>query len=268
MGPVILFALFGLGFSAGICAAMGYHGAMLIAMLLLFFIVGFLVACLLFVLFISVLSLFSDKRKPQKEYNRLYAAVVTFTLGVICNFCRIRIHASGTEKVPEGRFLLVGNHRSGFDPIITGWTLRKHRLAFIAKPSVMKIPVVGRDIHKACYMAIDREDDRAALRTILAAIDFLKRDVTSIGIYPEGTRNTGDGLLPMRNGAFKIAQKAKVPIVICRVRGTENVVKNMPWRHTDVDLEVLEVMDAEEIGTLKTNEIGDKVVECITSADC
>lgn len=249
-----------------LCLAQGYQGLMLVGMLPAFFVLGFLVACVIFLALISVMSLFSDKSKPVKERNGFYAGVVNFTIGLIKNFCRIRIHTSGVEKMPEGRFLLVSNHRSGFDPIITCWALLKYPMAFITKPSIMKIPVVGRVLHKACFMPIDREDDRAALRTILASVDYLKRDVVSIGVYPEGTRSTGEEMLPFRNGAFKIAQKAKTPVVVCRVRGTENIMKNAPWRHTDVYLDVLEVIDAETISGLKTNEIGDKVRDCISQA--
>lgn len=46
-------------------------------------------------------------------------------------------------------------------------------------------------------------------------------------IFPEGTRNKGDELLPFKDGAFKIAQKAGcliIPVAIC---GTDNVWKQI-----------------------------------------
>jgi 1-acyl-sn-glycerol-3-phosphate acyltransferase len=44
-------------------------------------------------------------------------------------------------------------------------------------------------------------------------------------IFPEGTRNHGEELLPFKDGAFKIAQKADcliVPVAIC---GTDNIME-------------------------------------------
>ena len=83
----------------------------------------------------------------------------------------------------------------------------------------MKIPAVGQFLHKAGFMGIDRENDRAALRTILAAAEYIKQDIASVGAYPEGTRNRGEGLLPFRDGVFKIAQKAHAPIVVAAIKG-------------------------------------------------
>ena len=67
------------------------------------------------------------------------------------------------------------------------------------------------------------------------------------------------GLLqPFRNGAFKIAQKANVPIVVCALSNTKAILKNMFRRRTDVHLDVLDVIPAETVASLKTTvEIGD-----------
>ena len=58
----------------------------------------------------------------------------------------------------------------------------------------------------------------------------------SIGVYPEGTRSKAKEMVPFHNAIFKIAQKAKVPLVVASVTGTEKIGHNMPWRHTDVYL--------------------------------
>ena len=95
----------------------------------------------------------------------------------------------------------------------------------------------------------------------------MKQGVVSYAVYPEGSRNLGDGLLPFRNGAFKIAQKAGTPIVIAAIRGTELVKERFPWRATDVYLDICKVLDAESVAEKKTAEIGEEVRECIISAN-
>lgn len=196
---------------------------------------------------------------PHIVFSRFVSGIVCTLMGLILVLSRVRLHVRGLDKLPEGRFLLVQNHRSGYDPIVTGWALRKTELAFICKPQILDLPVVGPILKRAGALAIDRENDREALRTILAAADLLKRNIASIGIYPEGTRNRSSGLLPFRNGAFKIAQKAGVPIVITSVRGTDDVRRRFPWKRSDVYLNICAVLDASDVCMMKTQEIGSYV---------
>ena len=260
------YILIGLGFSLGLCSAAGYTGALLVVMLPVLFIAGFLGALLLFVLLVWLISLFVNQNKPQKAPSPFHAAIVHYVMGLIVTFFRIRIHVRAEAELPKGRFLLVGNHRSAFDPIITGWALRRCGLAFISKPENLRIPAAGPFLHKAAFMSIDRENDRAALRTILAAAELIRSGAASVAVYPEGTRSHEEGMLPFRNGVFKIAQKAHAPIVVAAVRGADQIAKRAPWRATDVYLDICGVLDAESVAQHKTVEIGGIVQECISSA--
>lgn len=260
------YIIIGLGLSIGLCSAAGYTGALLVVMLILLFAAGFLGGLLLFVLLIGLIALFVDKSKPQTRPAPFFSAVVTYVMGLLIAIFRVRVHVSGAERLPRGRWLLVGNHRSGFDPIVTGWVLRDRELVFISKPENLRLPIVGQFLHKAGFFSIDRENDRAALRTILAATEMLKTDVASVGVYPEGTRNRGEGLLPFRNGVFKIAQKAHVPIVVVSTRGTDQILKRFPLHRTDVELNICGVIDAQDAAQKKTQEIGETVQEWIIAS--
>ena len=204
------------------------RGVLLALWALLAFVGGFAGLLLLALLACGLLSLFADPNKTAERQDPMWAAICGYGYGVICALARIRIHALGLEKLPEGSWLLVGNHRSAFDPLVTGRLLRRERLAFISKPSNFRIPIAGRVIPSMCYLALDRENDRAALRTILQAAQLLRSGAVRFCVYPEGTRNTGAGLLPFRNGAFKIAQKAKTPVVVARIEGTDKVRRSFP----------------------------------------
>lgn len=261
------FLIIGVGVSAGICSTAGYGGVLLAVMFVVLFAAAFLGALLLFVLILALIAACIDKEKPQPASSRFFRGLTSYVLGLITTLCRIRLHVSGTELLPEGRWLFVCNHRSSFDPIVTGWVLRERKLAFVSKPENLNIPIAGKIIHKAGYLPIDRENDRAALRTIQDAAARMKRGELSYGIYPEGTRNAGEDMLPFRNGAFKIAQKAGTPIVIAAIRGTDQVKHNAPWRATDVYLNICRVLDAETVSASKTAEIGEEVRQCINSAN-
>ena len=78
-------------------------------------------------------------------------------------------------------------------------------------------------------------------------------------VYPEGTRSKSGELLEFHNGVFKIAQKAGVPIVVVALRGTENISKNYIRRRTDIYHDIVDVIPAEEVKALKSDEIGTRV---------
>ena len=267
MVVLLPYIIIGVGLSVGLCSAAGYSGALLVVMLILFFLAGYVGALLLFVLCVALISLFVDTGKPQETPSPFFAALAIYCMGLIVALLRIRIHKSKEAELPEGRWLLVGNHRSAFDPIVTGWVLRQRGLVFISKPENLRIPMVGPVLHKAGFLGIDRENDRAALRTILAAAQLIRDGAASVAVYPEGTRSHETGMLPFRNGVFKIAQKAHAPIVVAAVRGTDQVTKRAPWRATDVYFDICGVLDAETVAQLKTVEIGEVVQQCIISAN-
>ena len=216
---------------------------------------------LLYALFLLVCSLFINPKKEYENHSRFYRALLNGATAFAMKIMRIRIHTNGLEKVPHDtkNLLFVSNHRSNFDPIITWHIFKKWQPAFVSKASNFKIPIFGRFIRKCCFMAIDRENPRNALKTILKAAELLKKGKVSIGIYPEGTRSKECKLLPFHNGVFKIAQKANADIVVLAVSGTEQIHKNYPFRHTDVYLDVLEVIPAETVRATKTDAIGERI---------
>lgn len=214
-----------------------------------------------YALFLLVCSLFINAKKEYENHSRFYRTLLNGATAFAMWIMRIRIHTCGLEKVPQDtkNLLFVSNHRSNFDPIITWHIFKKWQPAFVSKASNFKIPIFGRFIRKCCFMAIDRENPRNALKTILKAAELLKKGEVSIGIYPEGTRSKECKLLPFHNGVFKIAQKANADIVVLAVSGTEQIYKNYPFHHTDVYLDVLEVIPAETVKATKTDVLGERV---------
>lgn len=232
--------------------------------LIIVYILGVLVALfLLYVLFLCICSLWIDPKREYENHSRFYRALLNGATAMAMKVMRIRIHISGTQKIPQDKrnLLFVSNHRSNFDPIITWHAFKKQQIAFVSKASNFKIPIFGRLIRKCCFMAIDRENPRNAIKTIHKAGERLRKGEVSIGIYPEGTRSKTCDLLPFHNGVFKIAQKANAPIVVLFISGTEQIHKNYPFHHTDVYVDVLEVMDEEKVRQTKTDVLGDHIRE-------
>ena len=209
-----------------------------------------------------------DQTKPQEEDDKFYRIVADLVIGAALPFLRIRIKKSGLEKVPvEGRFLLVCNHCNDSDPIILLHVLRKFQLAFISKRENSTMFVIGPMMHKLQCQLINRENDREALKTILKCIQILKEDKASVAVFPEGGILSEDGKLHhFRPGVFKIAQKANVPIVVCTLHNTKDVVHNiLHLKPSSVQMKVLEVIPAEELKGVTTVDISKRCYELMAA---
>ena len=217
---------------------------------------------LLFLLVLVVSCLFVDPKKLVEKPSLYFRFLLNQFSRLAFDLGGVRVHVTGLEKVPrKGRFLLISNHLFAFDPIVFYYAMPWAELAFISKTENFSLYIVAQVMRKILCLPLDRNNDREALKAILKAIQFIKEDKASIAVFPEGgTNRTEEDLLPFRNGAFKIAQKAGVPIVVCALTNTKAILKNMFRRKTDVYLDVLDVVPASEVTAHKTTaEIGDHV---------
>lgn len=246
----------------GVCFATGAFSTMVWLWLLpVCLLGGFLVYVGLAFVFLLIACAVADPDKPQEEDSRFYRGLVNRYIEAILTFTRIRVHTEGLEKTPKtGRFLLVCNHIHDTDPAIIMSCFPKSQLAFVAKQEVRQMFLVGKLLPKLLCSFINRENDREALKTILRCISLLKEDKVSIGIFPEGYICPERKLQHFRPGVFKIAQKAKVPIVVCTLRDTQYVVRNfLGGKPSQVELHLLAVIPAEELEGKTTVDIADRV---------
>ncbi len=211
--------------------------------------------------FVLIMCARVDRSVPQEGESPFYRRVANACVHALVTVCRVRIRTQGVEQLPQqGRYLLVCNHLCIADPVVLMHCFSNSRLAFISKKENDSMPIVGQMMHKLQCQLIDRENDRAALRTILKCIEILKEDRANIAVFPEGYCST-DGLLHhFRPGAFKIAQKAKVPIVVCTLRGSETILPNIKrLRGSRVQMHLVGVVPPSEFEGKTTVEIADRV---------
>jgi 1-acyl-sn-glycerol-3-phosphate acyltransferase len=183
---------------------------------------------------------------------------------------RIKIKVKNRETIDkiEGRFLLVSNHRSNYDPIVTYYAFRDKGMAFISKPENFKIPIAGKVIRKCCFLAIDRVNPRNAIKTLRKASDIIKNDEVSFGIYPEGTRSKDGNMLEFHDGVFKIAQNANVPVVVVTVKNTENIAKRKFWGKITTEIEIVDVIDSQTVSSKTTHELSAMAKESMLKNLC
>ncbi len=225
----------------------------------LIFVLSYLVLNILFVgLALATCHLVRDMEKPIEAEKPICRFATVNVFGLLCAYMGLDVTVRGEEKLPvDKNFLLVSNHVSGFDPVVLMHRLRRYRLSCIAKPSIMRLPCIGRIAYGIGCLGIDRENDRNALKTIITAANYLKKGICNICIFPEGTRSRTGKMLPFHAGSFKIAQRAGAELVIASLKGTENITNNVPLRRTKVQLQILETVPAEKLKTMSTQELAD-----------
>ena len=236
----------------------------LIPLLFVGFILGFIILQLVVLL---SMVLFTNVNKERTKSSPFFRFMLKISLPIIVVGARVEIRAEGIEKLPEDSLaMFVCNHQHDFDPVIMYKIFPDSNLAFIGKKEIYKtMPFIAKAMHRLDCMPIDRENDREAALTIIKAIKSIKAGKNSIGIFPEGYVSKSCELLPFRNGCFKVATKANVPIVVCVINNTRQIPKNICRRKTVVEFRVLDVIYPEQFQNMNTAEIGKTVHKLMES---
>ena len=218
---------------------------------------------IIFVIFLSIYLLPIDIKKEVK-CTKFDMALMKRVSEFMLQISNIRLHVRGIEKIdPNKKFLLIQNHLSNFDVICTTWALRYFDISYIFKSSLLKVPYLGQFMHKIKQLAIDRNNNRQGLDTIIRAINQIKSGERSVCVYPEGTRSKTHELAPFHAGTFKIALKAKCPIVVSSITNSEAKKYHTIFRPTHVYIDFIDVLEYEDYKDMSSEEIAIKCHDLI-----
>ena len=202
------------------------------------FVVLFLVVFLILSIPVMLVEWLIGKKSPNmKDYSSL--RIVQWAFKVILWIAGVNVTVIGEEHIPDEPVLYIGNHRSFFDVPIT-YSRCRRLTGFVAKKEIEKVPLLSTWMRFLYCLFLDRDNVRAGLKTILAAIEQVKNGI-SIFIFPEGTRNKGEELsvLPFHDGSFKIAEKTGCAVVPVSINNSVQILEaHFPFiRKTHVVLE-------------------------------
>lgn len=218
---------------------------------------------LLHVLVLVVASLFVNKEEPAEKAFGFYKKLMMTSIGAFLALGGVHYTLEGEEKLPkEGGFLLVCNHRSMFDPMISMHALRKRGLVFITKKENISIPVGGPLMLGMGCPSLDRGSARQAMGLMKDTARRMGQG-EALGVYPEGTRSKTGLLGAFKPGAFKCALWAKVPVVVATVEGTEKIARRFFFRPTRVKMRILETIPYETLEAMDTASIADMTRRCM-----
>ena len=157
--------------------------------------------------------------------NKSSLAIVKWGLKVIGFISGVKLEVNGLDNIPDDQAVLfVGNHISFFDIIVT-YPLMKRPTGYIAKKEIRKVPFLSWWMYFVNCIFLDRKNPRQGLKSVLEASEKIKNG-TSIFLFPEGTRSKDGKLAEFKDGGFKIATKAKAPIIPIGIQGTSDILEN------------------------------------------
>jgi len=120
---------------------------------------------------------------------------------------------------PRLPYVAVSNHESYADIFLIShfpWEMK-----WLSKDTMFRIPVMGWMMRMANDIPIVRGKRESIVSAMRGCRDRLSKRV-SVMIFPEGTRSPTEELLPFKDGAFKLAIEAGVPILPIAVAGTRH----------------------------------------------
>lgn len=213
----------------------------------------------LLVLTVGFIGLFFNKKKEIKRPYGYFYWVTCNCIRQVMRFLRVKVKITGIEKLPEESFVAVYNHRSVIDPFVLMTRLPVKRIVMISKPENEKIPVVGKYMHYSGFLTIDRRSPKNARVTVERSAAWVRENIASVAISPEGTRSKSGKLLAFRAAPFSTAKKAEAPLVVTTMVNTEKVFKRFPWRSTTIDLHIVGVISPDTLLEMSSFDLSNHV---------
>lgn len=202
------------------------------------------------------------KLKSKNEAEALEKIETTVTLWArrLIKLAGAQVSVTGLENIPQNTpVLFTGNHLGYFDiPLFLGYLDKTYPL--VSKIEIAKIPLINRWMQLFDCVFLDRKNIRQSVAALGQAAELLNKG-RSVSIFPEGTRSKTGELGDFKGGAFKIAEKARVPIVPCVITGTDNLMEKNHYfiRPAKISLTILPPIETKGLNKEEIKALPDLV---------
>jgi 1-acyl-sn-glycerol-3-phosphate acyltransferase len=129
-----------------------------------------------------------------------------------------RVRVTGRERLPwRGAAVIVANHLSLVDvPVLYG-LFRPFK--WVSKSSLFRVPFLGWNMALNGYVPVTRGAADSVRRMLSRCRELLDQG-SPVLLFPEGTRSPDGRLQAFKDGAFRLAVEAGVPVVPVALSGT------------------------------------------------
>jgi len=184
--------------------------------------------CFAFSLLCQYPRLFVAKRKERTlspaEYDRYVNGVASRWARRNAERSGARFHIEGLENIPQDEAVVfVANHQGDFDiAAFLAYFPVPH--GYVAKIEILKVPILRDWMKNMRCVFIDRKNIRQTAKAFTEGIKILQNG-QSLVLFPEGTRSKSEQMGEFKEASFKLATKARVPIVPVTINGTFRIME-------------------------------------------
>ena len=180
----------------------------------------------------------AEKKKLRVEYS-----------DTLLSRLNIETIVSGADKIdPDGRYLVISNHRSIIDPCMIEQALKHTPILglWISKKELYNSFFFGMFVRNGGSILLDRGSKQMA--PFFKSIKEGLSKNASICMFPEGTRNTeGTGLAEFKEGSQLIAIKNRLPILPIYIKSNANDILRRAItkreKNLRIEIEIGDVID-------------------------
>lgn len=133
-----------------------------------------------------------------------------FLRGVVCTILYLvngRARYVNQDNLPEGPYVLVGPHRTWFDPVYFAMAAYPRKFSFMAKEELFQNPIFRWLLKHVNGFSVNR--DHPGPSAIKTPVRILRQGDLSLIMFPSGSRHSNE----LKGGAAVIAKMAGVPLV-------------------------------------------------------
>jgi 1-acyl-sn-glycerol-3-phosphate acyltransferase len=174
--------------------------------------------------FLGVAPLFF---KHTPEFRQTYWRWIKRGLRVVLRLLSIEVRVSpqSLQRLMEDEnSVIAANHKSHLDVVALLSIMPDEKwVTFSPKVELYKIPFFARGFTAAGCIPIDRDNPRAALRTLIKAVSE-KPARESLILFPEGTRWRGEGVGPFKAGVMLVAKAQKRSVRPICIHGSDKLL--------------------------------------------
>jgi 1-acyl-sn-glycerol-3-phosphate acyltransferase len=163
-----------------------------------------------------------------------------------------KVVVDGREKIDQNQaYVIVPNHQSMLD--IVFFNMLHHRLRWVSKIEVFKIPIVGWEMRMVKYIELVRGNKASVVRMMDKCVESLREGI-SVVIFPEGTRSLTGAIGKFKPGAFQIAVKTDKPLLPVLIDGTGDILPKKGFIFGNRSVVRIRVLDPIFPGNFKTGD--------------
>lgn len=217
-----------------------------------------LISSLILIIFGPLIVAWPGSRAQRRGIARIAARLLFRLAGM-------PLRIEHLDRLPPGKHLLIVNHTSFLDGLILSAVLpASPGYAFVARQQFRRQVLLWPLLHAVGTVILHKHASHDAQSNVdLLAAVLLRGE--NLVIFPEGGIERTAGLRPFHTGAFVVAARCGVPVVLAGIKGARQALPLRTWQpcRTPITISIGAVVAPESIGENTLENIAQTARETI-----